>query len=76
MEADILSFLLLIQVLMFLFRAGSGIVKLYAYTHVGVNVSTCIYHNWVNNFGAEVSDHGQDIGNSADYEIRNSDQCI
>ena len=42
---------------MFLFRAGSGIVKLYAYTHVGVNVSTYIYHNWVNNFGAEMFDH-------------------
>ena len=44
-------------VLVFLFRAKVGIVKLYAYTHVGVNVSTYIYRNWVNNFGAEVSDH-------------------
>lgn len=42
---------------MFLFRAGSGIVKLYAYTHVGVNVSKNYTHNWVNNFGAEVFDH-------------------
>ena len=43
-------------VFVFLFRARVGIVKLYPYTNVGVNVSTCIYHNWVNNFGAEVFD--------------------
>lgn len=44
-------------VLVFLFRARVGIVKLYPYTNVGVNVSTCIYHNWFNNFGADVSGH-------------------
>ena len=42
---------------MYLLRVSECIVKLYYYTHVGVNVSTYIYHNWVNNFGAEMFDH-------------------
>ena len=42
---------------MYLLSVRESIVKLHYYTHVGVNVSTYIYHNRVYNFGAEVFDH-------------------